>query len=30
MYHFVGLFIGTDIVAGGALLLVTGGWLLAL
>jgi hypothetical protein len=28
MYHYVGLFIGTDMVAVGALLLVAGAWLL--
>ena len=28
MYHFVGLFIGTYIVAAGSLLLVIGAWLL--
>lgn len=28
MYHFVGLFIGTYLVAGGALLLLVGAWFL--
>lgn len=28
MYHFVGLFIGTYMVAGGALLLLAGAWIL--
>ena len=28
MYHYVGLFIGTYMVAGGALLLLAGAWLL--